>query len=163
MKLTVGGGSGLSKPLETGLYDAKVIDPVYPVIKQYKNDKPKSCVIFVFELNEERVAEDGTPMGNNHRAFSKALNLTLGSKGHLKPFIEGMLGKKLGNGDEVTLEELVGLKVKLMVTKTEKLSGDGHYAKIVSCSPGDVDFETDPTYERVDPSQWSDTPSNEPF
>ena len=156
MILKVGVSGSNYKTLKSGQYNGKCIDVIYPIIKQYKDDKPKQTVMFVFDTDHQRELADGTKGEGNDRLWSKNLSLTMAPKGHLKPFLEDWLDKKLGNGDEVTLESFVGMKAELLVKEVAKRNGDGTYAQIVGISPSDTDVETDPDYERQDPAKYSD-------
>lgn len=157
MLLTVGGSGSNFKTLTTGTYDAMCIDVVLPIMKQYTpQDRPKSTVMFVFEVNQKREKVDGTTDSSNYLVFSKNLTMTLNEKGHLLPFLSGWLGGKPSIGEELNLEDFVGKAAKLMITEEQKKSGAGTFACIVKALPSDVTFETDPNYERKDPTQYSD-------
>lgn len=157
MLLKAGGGGSEYKTLETGTYDAICVDPNYPIMKQYSpQDKPKPTVMFVFEVNKRRVRLDGTEDNKNYMVFSKNLTLTMAPKGHLAPTLESWLGKQFKTGDEINLEDFVGKPAKLMIAEEPRKSGKGTYAKIVKIMPSDVSFETDPDFERKDPSTYSD-------
>jgi len=157
MLLKAGGGDSDYKTLETGTYNGMCVEACYPIMKQYSpQDKPKSTVMFMFEVDEKRKKLDGTIAESNHMVFSKNLTLTLTPKGHLAPFLGSWLGSAIKNGDEINLEDFVGKPAKLIVTEEPKKSGNGTYAQIVKVLPTDVTFETNPDFERKDPKTYSD-------
>lgn len=159
MNLTVGGGSVSDiKTLETGQYDAMCVDVVYPVVKQYNaKEKPKQTVMFIFEINKKRVLADGSEDERNYLVFSKNYTITLTPKSHLLPLLTSWLGvPKLDAGTNVALDDFYRKPAKLMVTEEPRKSGSGTYAQIVKVSPSDLEFETDPNYERKDPKDFSD-------
>ena len=82
--------------------------------------------------------------------------MTLNEKGHLLPFLSGWLGSKPSAGEELNLEDFVGKPAKLMVTEEQKKTGAGTFACIVKALPSDETFDTDSSYERKDPTQYSD-------
>ena len=156
MLLKAGGGGSDFKTLTTGTYNGMCVDPNYPIMKQYGTDKPKSTVMFVFEVDKKRIKQDGTEDSTNYLVFSKNLTLTLAPKGHLAPFLGSWLGKQIKDGDEINLEDFVGKPAKLMITEEPKKNGNGTYAQIVKVLPSDETFETNPDFERKDPSTYSD-------
>ena len=157
MQLTVGGGGSDYKTIETGTYKGICVDACYPIMRQYSpQEKPKSTVMFMFEVNEKRKKIDGTIDESNHMVFSKNLTLTLTPKGHLLPFLTSWLGESPAIGAGINIEDFVGKPAKLMVTEEKKKSGNGTYAQIVKVMPSDVTFETNPNFERKDPSTYSD-------
>ena len=152
--------------LEKGLHDAICIDVVYPVIKQYQNEKPKNTVVLIFEVNKKRKRKDGGKDDEkNYQVWSKNYGMSLSPKSHLKPLLADWLERDLDKpGEEVMLEELRGKTAKIMTTQTKRKTGEGYYAKILSIAPGEVDFETDPNYEPKDPKDISDEVSGKvPF
>ena len=144
--------------LSNGLHDAKCIDVVYPVVKQYQNEKPKNTVVLIFEVNEKRKRKDGSEDDvKNYQVWSKNYGMSLSPKSHLKPLLAGWLEKDLDEaGEKIMLEELRGKTAKIMTTQKKRKSGEGHYAAILSITPGEVDFDTDPDYEPKDPKDLSD-------
>lgn len=157
MLLKAGGGGSDYKTLETGTYNCMCVEACYPIMKQYSpQDKPKSTVMFVFEVDRKRVKQDGTEDSKNYLVFSKNLTLTMAPKGHLAPTLESWLGKQLKDGETINLEDFVGKPAKLLIAEEPKKSGNGSFAKIVKIMPSDETFETDPDFERKDPSTYSD-------
>ena len=143
--------------LAGGTYEAICIDAIYPVVKQYQNEKPRQCVIFVFELNELRKRKDGEPDDSRYQVWSTSMTLTLHSMGALKPFLEEWLGREMETNDKLMLEDFINKPAKLTVNLKKKKNKPGEkYVNIAACLPGEGSFEPSGNYERKDPLDYSD-------
>tara|TARA_Y100000593_G_scaffold88217_1_gene170094 strand:- start:2336 stop:2866 length:531 start_codon:yes stop_codon:yes gene_type:complete len=162
MELTVPNESKGSRSdyeqLAGGTYEGICIDAIYPVVKQFQNEKPRQCVIFVFELNENRKRKDGEADDSRYQVWSNSMTLTLHSMGTLKPFLESWLGREMEVNDKLILEELVGKSAKLTVNlKKKRNKPDEKYVNIAAVLPGEEgSFEASDSYERKDPVDYSD-------
>lgn len=150
------GGSGHDyKTLESGTYDAMCVDIVYPIMRSYNGDKPKPCVMHVFEVNKRRVTKDGVEADSNYIAWGQTNTMMLSPKANLTALLSSWLGKPLTDGDEVNLDDFYMKSAKLMISEEQKRNGTGTFAKIIKVMPGDLEFETSSDYERKDPKDFS--------
>lgn len=161
MELTVPSDSKSSagdfEQLPNGSHEAICIDAIYPVVKQFENEAPRNCVIFVFELDVKRVGKDGTEDDSRYQAWSKSMTISLHTKSALKPFLETWLDRELLPKDKLTLDEMVGKAANLVTSqKRKKRKPDEKYVEIVAVTPGKGEFKASEGYERKDPVDFSD-------
>lgn len=126
------------QPIEPGSYLARLVQVVHMgTIKSViqGNEVERNLIRFGFELPTElKKSDDGT---ERPRFVSEEFTLSLSSKGNLKKFIEGMLGKTISEADAMTLdfESLVGTPTMLNVIQKVSPSSGKSYEKINSASP----------------------------
>ena len=161
MELTVPNESKSSRDdyeqLQPGSHEAICIDAIYPVVKQFEKEKPRNCVIFVFEVNEQRKRKDGGTEESRYQVWSDSLTITLHSMGKLRPFLEQWLGREMEDNEKLMLEDLVGKSATLTTgLKKKKRKPDEKYVNIAAITPWEGKFETASAYERQDPVDFSD-------
>ena len=161
MELTVPSDSKSSsadfEQLPKGSHEAICIDAIYPVVKQYEQEDPRNCVIFVFEVDKKRVGKDGTEDDSTYQVWSKSMTISLHSKSILKPFLESWLDRELLPNDKLLLEELVGKPAVIRTgQKRKKTKPDETFVNIAVILPGKGEFKATDGYERKDPADYSD-------
>ena len=153
--------------LAAGTYDAKCIDAIYPIVKQYEKNPPRNTVLFLFEVNQKRKKKDGTEDDSNYIVWSKNYTISLHAKSNLKPFLQMWSGEGMDEGTRINLEDFVGKLAKLTVVQMpQKLNPAKKSLTIAACTPGDTEVDTDPEYERQDTERFNDQvvePENSPF
>jgi hypothetical protein len=161
MELTVPSDSKSSsndfEQLPNGSHEAICIDAIYPVVKQFEQEDPRNCVIFVFELDKKRVGKDGSIDDSTYQVWSKSMTISLHSKSILKPFMESWLDRELLPNDSMNLEDMVGKPAALTTSqKRKKRKPDEKFVNIVAVLPGKGEFKANDSYERKDPADYSD-------
>ena len=153
--------------LAAGTYDAKCIDAIYPIVKQYEKNPPRNTVMFIFEINQKRKKTDGSSDDSNYQVWSDNYTISLHAKSKLKPLLQMWSGDGMDEGTRVNLEDFVGKLAKLTVVQLPKKKNPSEKKiSIAACTPGDAEFDTDLEYERKDPEPFNDQvveTENEPF
>jgi hypothetical protein len=143
--------------LQNGSHEAVCVDVIYPVVKQFEKEKPRNCVIFVFEINEQRKRTDGETDESRYQVWSDSFTITLHSMGKLRPFLEQWLGREMEEKEKLTLDQLHNKSAKITTSlKKKKRKPDEKYVSIAAILPWEGEFETDEAYERKDPVDYSD-------
>jgi hypothetical protein len=95
-------------------------------------DKMTDKIRLTFELcNEKKEFKQGE--GEKPFSISREFTYSYGSKGHLRPFVEGMTGTKIHDDESPDLEALLGEACLLNVVHNE--SNGNTYANIQNASP----------------------------
>jgi hypothetical protein len=95
-------------------------------------EKMTDKIRMTFELcNERKVFKEGDEP--KPFSISREFTYSYGSKGHLRPFVEGMTGSKIHDDEHPDLEALLGEACLLNVVHAEKEGNT--YANIQNASP----------------------------
>jgi hypothetical protein len=122
-------------PVPTGNHVARLYEIIHigtiPTTWQGQ-EKMTDKIRLGFELcNETKEFKEGE--GEKPFSISREFTYSFGAKGNLRPFIDGMTGTKMVDGEHPDLEALLGEACLLNVVHTEK---DGNtYANIQGASP----------------------------
>lgn len=107
-------------------------------------DYPDTLVTFTLELPNElnEFEYENKETGEKEKVskpfvISREFTLSMGSKSNLRPFIEGIIGKKLSDEEagEFDIESIIGKVCQATVTHAPSKDGTRTYANLTSVAP----------------------------
>ena len=110
--------------------------------KGQPKDYPDTLVEFTLELpnelNEFEVEENGEKKTiQKPFVISREFTLSMSHKGHLRPFVEGIIGAQLTDAEAgaFDIEQLVGMTCLATIVHTKSKDGERTYANISTVAP----------------------------
>lgn len=124
------------EPAPEGVWPAICID-VFLLTKQMTKYGLKDQLWIMFQLSDDAGRRKYTDRDGNEQStrfgVKKNPTFTMGTQGHLLPFIESWRGRKFKDQkekDDFEFENVVGQQCQIQVVWTEKKDSDGHWANI---------------------------------